>query len=345
MTAKNELLWRKVDAMLDNFTLARYRFELQCVSPLELRGFPGSTLRGAFGSAFRRMVCVTHAPTCAGCLLRHQCAYGYVFETAPPPGSDRLRRNETVPRPYVLEVPSGERLSYAEGEHLRFVVTLIGRAVDFFPYFVFTVMRLEKSGLGAGRQQGKGRFHLLEVSAETADGALVPVYTPEQGLSTQRLPVIRGADIARRAQHLPTDRLRIRFLTPTRLRYEGKLTDYVLFHHVVRALLRRLSSLLYFHCGVEPQMDFTGLIAQAEQVHTVQSSLRWVEQERYSRRQHTSLRMGGFTGEMVVEGNLQPFLPLLVAGEYVHVGKGTVMGLGKMQLVHEEAKHDAGLGN
>lgn len=327
--------------MLENLLLAQYHFVLECLSPIEFRSFAGSTLRGAFGSVFRRLVCITRAPTCEGCMLRQQCAYGYVFETAPPADTARLRRYESVPRPYVLDAPEGSRLAFAEGEHLHFGLTLVGRANDYFPYFVFAFQRLEESGLGAGRQEGKGRFRLLEVRAEREDGEKVVVYTPEGGLDTLRLPVIRGAELMRRAQDVRADRLCVRFVTPTRLRFEGKLTDQIEFHHLIRALLHRLSSLLYFHCGTEPVVDFAGLIEQAERVRTVRRSLQWVEQERYSRRQRSRLQMGGFTGEAVFEGNLEPFLPLLVAGEYVHLGKGTVMGLGKIQLVREEGKKDA----
>lgn len=327
--------------MLDGLLLARYRFMLECLSPIEFRSFAGSTLRGAFGSVFRRLVCITRSPTCEGCLLRQQCAYGYVFESSPSPGSERLSRYESVPRPYVLDAPEGSRLSFAEGEHLQFGLTLAGRAIDYFPYFVFAFQRLEESGLGAGRQEGKGRFRLTHVLAERADGETLPVYTPDDGLDTMRLPVIRGEDLMQRVQELPKRRLCVRFVTPTRLRFEGKLTDEIEFHHLVRALLHRVSSLLYFHCGTEPTLDFTGLIAQAQGVRTVRRSLQWVEQERYSRRQRSRLQMGGFTGEAVFEGNLEPFLPLLVAGEYVHIGKGTVMGLGKIQLVREEGNKHA----
>ncbi len=327
--------------MLDGFRVARYRFTLECLSPIEFRTFAGSTLRGAFGSVFRRLVCITRAPICEGCLLRHQCAYGYVFETAPPPHSQRLRQYDTVPRPYVFDAPAGDSLAFAEGEHLEFGLTLVGRAVDYLPYFVFTAQRLEESGLGAGRQEGKGRFRLLHVEAERAGGEWVPVFQAEEGLDMLRVPQITGRDLLERAQTLPPKRVHLRFVSPTRLRFEGKLTDEVEFHHLVRAMLHRISGLLYFHCGAEPDWDFSGLIAQAQQVRTVRQRIQWLEQDRYSRRQKRRVHMGGFVGDMTFEGNLQPFLPLLVATEYVHLGKGTVMGLGKIRVESEEGnRHD-----
>jgi CRISPR/Cas system endoribonuclease Cas6 (RAMP superfamily) len=39
-----------------------------------------------------------------------------------------------------------------------------------------------------------------------------------------------------------------------------------------------------------------------------------------------------FVVNITYEGNLAPFLPLLRAGETMHVGKGTSFGLGKFSL-------------
>ena len=98
---------------------------------------------------------------------------------------------------------------------------------------------------------------------------------------------------------------------------------------LLRSLLRRLSNLAYFHCGTELQLDFRGLIAAAEQIETVSSSLQWYDWERYSARQDTRMKLGGVLGQVTYQGDLQPFLPLLQLGSWVHVGKGTSFGLGK----------------
>jgi len=42
--------------------------------------------------------------------------------------------------------------------------------------------------------------------------------------------------------------------------------------------------------------------------------------------------MGGFTGEIVLEGDLTPFTELLRTCEILHVGKGTVFGNGKIEI-------------
>jgi hypothetical protein len=108
------------------------------------------------------------------------------------------------------------------------------------------------------------------------------------------------------------------------------------FQDLVRALLRRLSSLCYFHCGDALTLDFKGLIEQAGSVRTVASDLRWHDQGRFSGRQHRHIEMGGIMGTVAFESpagtDLSAFLPLLAAGEWVHVGKGCVMGLGRYRV-------------
>jgi len=42
--------------------------------------------------------------------------------------------------------------------------------------------------------------------------------------------------------------------------------------------------------------------------------------------------MGGFVGEITFEGHIEPFMPLIEAGEVLHLGKGTGFGLGKYFL-------------
>ena len=42
--------------------------------------------------------------------------------------------------------------------------------------------------------------------------------------------------------------------------------------------------------------------------------------------------MGGVVGTMTYEGEIGEFLPLLVLGSWVNVGKGTSLGLGRYAL-------------
>ncbi len=58
----------------------------------------------------------------------------------------------------------------------------------------------------------------------------------------------------------------------------------------------------------------------------------WHDWQRYSARQEQKINIGGFVGGITFEGNLTPFLPLLKAGETMHVGKGATFGLGRYKM-------------
>lgn len=322
--------------MLDTFRCSRYRFILQASTSLHLNAFAGSTLRGGFGHLFKRTVCIWPSGDCDRCLLKERCAYPYVFETAPPPDAEKLRGLEQVPRPFVLEPPErGGRQSYRPGERFDFGLVLVGRGIGYLPHFLLTLGELGRTGLGANR----GRFDVVEVLAEHPRGTR-RIWTPgANGLA--------GIDVALTAAELmrPTalaglselpHRLAVCFQTPARVRSEGQVRTALTFQELVRALLRRLSSLCYFHCGGELAVDFRGLIERASLIRTVAEDLRWQAQERFSGRQRQRIDMSGVLGRVVFEAPepsvWEEYLPLLTAGEWVHVGKGTVMGLGKYRV-------------
>ncbi len=104
------------------------------------------------------------------------------------------------------------------------------------------------------------------------------------------------------------------------------------FHILIRNLLRRISLLSYFHCEKELDIDFKGIIERARDVRVEKSNLTWFDWERYSNRQETTMMLGGFVGSVAFAGEFEPFLPFLLLGEYIHVGKGTSFGLGKYEI-------------
>ncbi|RLC18770.1 MAG: hypothetical protein DRI57_07960 [Deltaproteobacteria bacterium] len=74
----------------------------------------------------------------------------------------------------------------------------------------------------------------------------------------------------------------------------------------------------------------------ADDVRTVSSDLRWEHAIRYSNRQKRSMPFGGLIGEVTFAGDLAPFWPFILLGEWMHVGKKTSFGLGQYELVNYE---------
>ena len=88
------------------------------------------------------------------------------------------------------------------------------------------------------------------------------------------------------------------------------------------------------HSRAPLDLNYRGLIEQSATMETHSSELNWWDWERYSNRQKTKMKLGGFAGEVVYEGKaIADFLSLVVAGEILHVGAGTSFGLGKYRIV------------
>ena len=308
------------------------RFTLRARTPLQLPRYKGSTLRGGFGTAFKQAVCVVEHQDCGRCLLRTTCAYPYVFDTPVPGDAARLRKYTAAPHPFVLLPPLERKERYEPGECLYVGWTLVGKGAQYLPYFIYAFERLgAQQGLGRGR----GRFTLETVSWLPPHAEPVVIYRGAAQVLQETFRLLDVRDLATPSDADASNRLTLHFLTPTRLVYQGSLTDTPAFHVILRTLLRRLSNLAYFHCDTELQLDFRRLIDRAKDVAIVTRRLQWHDWERYSARQQVRMKMGGFVGHVTYAGDLAPFLPLLRLGAMVHVGKGATFGLGKYDIVTE----------
>lgn len=317
--------------MLEHFKVASYRVELIAgIDGLILPPYKGSTLRGGFGTAFRKITCALRYSTCQECILKYQCPYAYIFETAPPENSQALRKYENIPRPFILEPPLDTKTEYRPGERLSFGLVLVGRAIDYLPYFILAFQELGEIGIGKGRRP----FQLDKVTAiNPIEQVEQEIYRADVGkVYNHNLPV-GGSTILQKAGQMQSTQVTLCYETMTRIKHENSFVRHIEFHMLIRALLRRLSSMLYFHHGLEWDEDFHAIIRKAETITRTKDATRWVDWERYSNRQDTRMRLGGVIGQVVYEGELSNFLPVLLLGELVHVGKAATFGMGKYTIL------------
>lgn len=306
--------------------LVRYQFELVATTPLSFPPYAGSTWRGAFGSALRHTVCVTKQPQCQGCLLQRSCVYSVVFET--PAGHEPLlAKGNSAPHPFILHPLDSSGRRYQIGDRLRIQFTLIGQALGYLPYFVHSVQQMGKHGLGQGKQ---GHYVLQSVLQEQTLGLndWVGIYhTSNQALAS--LPV---ANI--QIPPAPTA-MRLHFKTPFRATHQGRLVSEEGFDlvHFLMGLIRRLSLLSAYHVSQRIEADFVALRILAQQLSMQAAEFHWYAWKRYSNRQQGLIAMDGLLGSFVLQGNeWQVFWPWLWWGQWVHSGKGTVLGLGEYTL-------------
>ncbi len=152
---------KDMEGSLSHFRFAQFQFLLKSLGSIRLPLYKGSTLRGAFGHAFKRVVCVDRAKSCGSCLLKGKCVYSYVFETPPPCNTSKMRKYPFAPHPFIITPPLEEKREYREGETLCFELTLVGKSMDYLPYFIYTFDELGRIGIG----RGEGKYRLHEVKA------------------------------------------------------------------------------------------------------------------------------------------------------------------------------------
>lgn len=295
---------------------AYFSFSIIAKDELVLPPYKGSAFRGLFGHALRKTVCVTNMLSCEGCLLRQNCAYAYIFETF-------NKRNERVARPFIIEPPLSENRIFPPGDELKINLYLFGKAIDYLPYIVYTFREMGKKGLG--KKQGK--FRLKEVKK---DDYLVYDYH-EQLVHTD---FERDNLFAFEREEIK--RVLVRFITPSALKVNGRVSRAIDFPVLLKAVARRVKALSYYHNGKTDDFYHFDL-EKAKDIRTVQSALEPYCWKRYSNRQQQEINFDGFIGSLEFAGDLSPFIPLLRMGEVVHVGRGTVYGMGKYLI---EVKED-----
>jgi hypothetical protein len=103
--------------------------------------------------------------------------------------------------------------------------------------------------------------------------------------------------------------------------------------HLLLPLLRRVSTLAERHGPAPLELDFRAQKERAEVAEFEENAVRWAEWARYSGRQRALLQMGGLLGLLSLPlAGIEPLWPFLALAPWVHVGKGTTMGLGAMRV-------------
>jgi len=293
---------------------------------LRLPQYKGSVFRGGFGVAFKDTVCSQRHGKCKGCLLNDACPYRYVFETTAL--GNVASGFGDVPRPFVLRPPLTKQEEFAPGEQLTFALHLVGKGIDYLPYFVLVFRELGQRGLGQGRRP----FDLDRVeSVDYISDARREVYSRATGCISSELFVTTGEQLLTLLA-TKTPEHTLSFVTMTRLTSSEEICSKPLFLPLIRAVFRRISAMLAFHHGTELKLPFSDLLALAQGVELAEDNTAWVDWERYSSRQEARMQMGGLVGKATYRGDLTPFYPYLKAAELLHVGKGSVFGLGWLEV-------------
>lgn len=279
-------------------------------------------LRESLELSFRLLVCRNIDLDCGRCTLQGLCPFPPVFRRSPAPEATRRASQQEPPRPFLFEPPEFGKGRIREGDWLEYGLTLFGAANRWLPYFVVALRAATAQALGRTSVQ----LELHHVHAITPDNMISALDSTSARVMAVDIPT-RLADLMCRADDR-AHRIRVTFITPTtpgRNRRTGKAPS---FGELIRGARDRLLAVASCYGDGPPNVDLARLGKLADKVRTVRCKMT----EQGPAAPETS----GFSGEVVFEGDIVPFMPLLRMAEVLHLGKWATWGDGQVYVNVEE---------
>lgn len=310
-----------------NLPANRYQFNFAVETPLHLNFYSGSMLRGAFGHALRHISCMTKMADCKTCPLYRSCPYPAIFET-PPPEHHGLQVFSEIPSPYIIEPPALGSKDYQPGDTLSFSMVLIGTAIQQLPLIIYAWQRALARGLGKLQSQARLIDVALTLSqTQTESSEQVVIYTAQEGAVVINHEHLINKNRFEYPDSI-TQSLTLHVKTPLRIQKKGQtLSHDMTGRDFIMSLVRRYYLLEEFHTAHYQAPDFSELAELARAV-SCETRFRWCDWARYSNRQQQKMILGGVLGDIKLTGQLQPFIPIIQLGQWLHAGNKTTFGMG-----------------
>jgi len=225
---------------------------------------------------------------------------------------------------YALHAPLGPEF-IPEDELFGFELSLFGDAIRHTPSLIAAVDAATHAlGMTQPNHQ-RGRGILEEVWQVTPNG-MTPL-----NLHTQQEVDELGISVSAILNNIPegaSPAVRLILDYPLRLKHNGILVKQ---HPDFATLLRRILGRMRQLHPVNAAEDARRLLDLAKQISS-HGAVRWGDLQRWSARQQQEMVFGGLIGFLEYHGHIQPFLPWLALGEWLHIGGKSTFGFGSYQL-------------
>ncbi|HEY3740861.1 MAG TPA: CRISPR system precrRNA processing endoribonuclease RAMP protein Cas6 [Bryobacteraceae bacterium] len=302
------------------FEFYRLRFHFEAIEPVLFPpGKAGNIIRGAFGRSFRAAACdpaCTDSKQCA----RH-CSYRPIFEPrASESGGAGPSGLHDPPRPFIIRAWDFDGHRIVPGGEFWFDLHLFDVRNPQVDEYRRAFARFAEDGVGPNQAKARlNRVEFLDLAGRPMGSARVLTL----GLSGVPASAI--------------SRLQVDFATPTELKSDGALVEVPEFHVLIARLRDRISTLSSLYGSGPLPIDFRSLVERAKQVRIAMASIHDREIVRRSGRTGQEHSIGGFQGPVIYEGELNEFVPYLVAGRWTGVGRQTAWGKGEIRVSRAES--------
>lgn len=271
-----------------------YKINLQFQTKQNTPYFIGSQIRGALGFALKKVVCINPSFQCDGCFAKDNCLFYHFYE------------QKGVYHQYRLDFELGK-------ESYNLNLYLFNEATDKLPYVISALhMLLTQTGLGKEREK------VEQFAVSVNDKSIIKNGQIELG-NIETIQWIPPTEYKSQAT--------LKLITPLRIKSNNRFvrnSKDLDIKGLINSIYQRQRMLE----GKERQkLPFTPTL-------TVKNAfVNFKDLTRYSSRQKGSLKIGGLLGYIELENIDLESYKLLKLAELIAIGKQTVFGLGKVQLL------------
>lgn len=324
-------------------TYQKYLFKLKFEKPIYFKTYPFFTIRSVFGMNLRKTVCILKNYKCSECPVKNVCSYNILFESHVDKEKDIFSGSNRAPHPllitpkYFVENPINE---------LDVNVVLIGENIKYFPYVYYSFLKSGESGV----LKQRFKFEIMDVISRNkkvvkGDKIIIPEKIEELKFNLLKYfnkngsfkKKVLSGEVQRKVYS-------IEFLSPVRIKKEGKFIDDIYPKDILISFFRRLQILTYYYGSDFNEDDKTlfNKIIDSIDFYTIKKETKWFDFSYYSSRQKFKMKMGGLIGNIRFEisGKIE-FIKLIDkifdAMNHLNIGKNISFGLGKVK-VNEEVK-------
>jgi len=291
---------------MNSLRIVKLHFDVIVVKDTNLPGFLGNTIRGALGQMLIRSCCSKMHPDCISCDNNTQCVYPMVFKGIHyPSGFD------SIPNPFVLEVPTDNKRKYKKGDSWSFQISLFGKATFWTKVIIGTVKKLFSAEFAHTKDclqlERVSDFFSQEVLFENESFCGEPkaaIWSDQHGQTIEKI-----------------NEIHVCFLSPTQILRNKVLVKNLDFATFIDNLFFRISSIIDIYEEKEFVLPY-GLCYRKPYIvaETDLKTLR-ISQERHP--------VDGFVGNIKYVGDLTRYMPYIDLGSILHIGKQTTRGCGQ----------------
>lgn len=306
--------------LFGSIPILKFQMLLEMSEPDTLPPFLGSAFRGVVGWEMKRLVCPYQGKeNCNGCIITTQCPYHLLIEK-------KMKTSEIfdAPKGYVFYSPFEDDKQYR-----RIEIILFGDCARMVPVLVKAIFNGQKSGLGKGWNQ----YRITRWQEIIPNDGRYDLRIDPEAVENMKGPYPLSDWMSGPLAYKKISKMLIQ--TPLRLRQGGKYLGEMDWKFFTSIIIRRLESLnMLFNAGEAIGKENYGMLQnEVSNLKVTSEKFHWRDLSRYSSRQKVKVPLGGIVGHAMVKIENENMYQLLKAGCLIHIGKGTTMGLGKIDIL------------